>query len=207
MSYSYPVSLTRPTLRRNAPSVTPVNEARDGFGKGDLAVILDKDLAARIDEVMHRTIQCEDGRKFDSEHGTQKRAAASFGQAVCAAEAVAGMAGPGGSFNDILLLDPNQMPFGWANPNADVARAAGVVFKFVLANAALLAIGPELAEQVGNFLFILALDTLMESTPVQETNRIPSSLVTATKTFSTSTTTMASATSGCPDPTNTPVSQ
>jgi hypothetical protein len=112
----------------------------------DLAVIPDKDLASRIDEVMHRATQCEDGRKFDSEHGTRKRLGASFGQVVCAAKAVAGMAVPGGSFNDILLIDPNQMPFGWADPNADVARAAGVVFDFVFAYAPLLVIRPELAE-------------------------------------------------------------
>lgn len=97
--------------------------------------------------------------------------------------------------------------FGWADPTADVARAAGVVVDFVLAYAPLLVIGPELAEQIGNFLFILALDTLVESKPVQETNRIPSSLVSATKTSIASTTTSVSSTSGCPNPTNTPVSK
>ncbi|KAH7068126.1 hypothetical protein BKA63DRAFT_521179 [Paraphoma chrysanthemicola] len=190
---------------RNPPSITPFNEVKEGFVKGDLAVILDKDLASRIDEVMHRATQCEDGRKFDSEHGTRKRSGASLGEAICAAEAVAGMAVPGGTFNDILLIDPNQMPFGWADPGADVARAAGVVVDFILAYAPLLVIGPELAEQIGNFLFILSLETLMGNKPVQETNRIPSSLVTATKTSPTSSTTSASSTSGCPDPTKTPI--
>jgi len=55
---------------------------------------------------MHIMTSCDDGTKFDASNGgkTRQRAAGTYGQAVCGAEAVASMAGPGGLFNDLLLL-------------------------------------------------------------------------------------------------------
>lgn len=182
------------------PSITLVTEASNGFSKGDLVAILDKDLASRIDEVIHRIKDCEDGRKFDSEHGSRKRAGPSYGQAICGAEAAASMARPGGPFNDLLLLDPNQLPFGFADAAGAVAQAANVVADFVVAYAPMLSIEPALAEQLGTYLFALAIDTLIENSPLGENNRIQSSLVT------TSTSLVTTSTSGCPDPTATPVS-
>ncbi|KAI0004056.1 hypothetical protein F4779DRAFT_630464 [Xylariaceae sp. FL0662B] len=186
----------------HTPSITPVTKADNGFSKGDLAAILDKGLASRIDEVMRRLHDCDDGKKFDSEHKSKKRAGASYGQAICGAETVASMAQPGGTFNDLLLLNPNQLPFGFANPAGEVAQAANVVVDFVLAYAPMLSIEPELAQQLGTYLFALAIDALVENIPLGETNRIKSSLVTT----STATSPKPSSTkSGCPDPTASPL--
>jgi hypothetical protein len=114
------------------------------------------------------------------------------------------MAGPGGPFSDLVLIDSNLWPYGWNNPVGDVARAAGVVRDFGQECTALLTVGPELVGQFSIFIFSLALDALVKNTPLQESNRIPSSLVTATKTFLTSAS--APSTSSCPDPMKTPVS-
>ena len=109
--------------------------------------------------------------------------------------------------NDLLLLDPSRLVFGFPAAAGDVARAAGVAVTFVQAYAPLLAIPDELAIQLGNFLFALALDTLVNNLPLGAENRIQSSLVTTSKPTTTKpTTTATSTTSGCPNPTTSPVS-
>jgi hypothetical protein len=185
------------------PAVTAVTTPSDGYGSGDLVALLDKDLASRIDATMHRAINCQDGQAFDSQHpSSKKRAGATLGQAICAAEAVAAGAVPGGPFNDLLLLSPTNLPFGFADAAGATAQAAGVVADFVLAYAPMLTIGPELADQLSVYLFALAIDTIVQNIPLADQNRIQSSMVT------TGTTTSASSTSsGCPDPTGTPVSE
>ena len=185
----------------HAPSVTAVTQAGGGYSKGDLVAILDKNLASRIDEVMNRMNVCEDGQKFDSEHGSKKRAGPSYGQAICGAEAAAAMAVPGGPLNDLLLLDPTRLAFGFADAAGAVAQAANVAAGFVVAYAPILSIDPTLAEQLGTYLFALAINTLVENSPLGENNRIQSSLVT-TSTLSVTTPTS----SGCPNPTTAPVS-
>lgn len=185
------------------PAVTAVTAPSNVFASGDLVALLDKDPASRIDEVMHRAMDCQDGTTFDSQHPSSKKsAAATLGQAICGAEAVAAGAVPGGPFNDLLLLSPTNLPFGFADAAGGAAQAAGVVADFVLAYAPLLTITPELANQLSVYLFALAIDTVVNSIPLGDQNRIQSSLVT------TGTTSSASSTStGCPDPTATPVSE
>ncbi|KAK5653023.1 hypothetical protein OQA88_9309 [Cercophora sp. LCS_1] len=49
------------------PIVTAATAAADGFEKGDLAGILDKDLAARLGGFMARTKECQVGNDFDKQ--------------------------------------------------------------------------------------------------------------------------------------------
>lgn len=177
----------------------------DGYDSGDLVALLDTDLAARIDEFMRRSTDCLDGQTFDSQHPTKKRAGSTLGQAICAAEAVAAGTVPGGAFNDLLLLSPTNLPFGFADGVGAVAQAAGVVADFVQVYAPLLDIGPDLADQLTVYIFALAMDTIVQNIPLTNKNRIQSSLIT-TATSTPTTTTARSTSSGCPDPTATPVS-
>lgn len=182
----------------STPSVTPVTADGNGLSKGDLVACLDKDLASRIDEIMHRATDCDDGRSFNSKRRSRKRGDPNYGAAICGAEAAALQASPGGPFNDLLLLDMEQLSFGFADAAGAAARAASVVVDFVKDYAPLLAIDPSTAEQLGNYLFALAIDTLIDNNAIGQNNRIPSSLIT--------TSTATSTKSGCPDPTASPVS-
>ncbi len=162
--------------RSQAPAVTPVTEPGDGSAAGDLAAILDADLASRIDEVMHRETVCEDGKNFDQEHAApQKRAGGTLGEAICGAQAVASMAGPGGPFNDLLLLNTGQVPFGFADAAGNVAQAANVVSGFVLDYSPMLAISSELGGELSTYLMALAIDTIVNNIPLKGKNRIEAS--------------------------------
>ncbi|KAK3317193.1 hypothetical protein B0T19DRAFT_434438 [Cercophora scortea] len=186
------------------PTVTLVTQPSGVFSKGDMAAILDADLAQRINDIMHMMVSCEDGAKFDaaSKGGKRRRTRASgtYGQAVCAAEAVASMAGQGGPFNDLLLLNFGQMHFGFADAAGEGLRAANVISDFVLAYAPLIAIGPELANELGTFLLALAIDTIVDNAPLNRENRIAASLITTSPT-----TTPTPTQTGCPDPENDPL--
>jgi hypothetical protein len=186
-----------------------VSTAHGAFATGDLAAVLDAGLASRLDEIMHRMTDCADGRDFDASQTSRRRAPGPrYGAAICAVEGAAAMAQQGGVLNDLLLIDPARLGFGFADNAGDIARAAGVAVDFVRAYAPLLALPDEVATQLGNILFALALDTLINNLPLGDENRIQSSLVTtATQTTTaTTTTTTSSTSSGCPNATSTPVS-
>lgn len=159
---------------------------------------------------MHRMTECADGRDFDDGTSLRRRAGPGYGAAICAVEGAATMARQGGPLNDLLLLNPNQLRFGFAAAAGDVARAANIAVDFVVAYAPMLDLPEDVAVQLGNFLFALAVDTLLENLPLGEENRIEASLLT-TETPPTSTATPTSSSSSsrsssCPDPTSTPVS-
>ncbi|PNH76643.1 hypothetical protein VD0001_g940 [Verticillium dahliae] len=148
------------------PSVTPVTEPEGDSSSGDLIAFLDEDLASRIDEVMHRSQDCDDGHAFvRGDQTRRKRANGGFGKAICAAEAAAVMSQRGGPFNDLLLINPAHLSFDFAETAGAVARAANVASDFVRACTPMLDISPALAEQLGNLLFALAVNTLIENRP------------------------------------------
>ncbi|KAM0330636.1 hypothetical protein ACHAQA_003586 [Verticillium albo-atrum] len=179
------------------PSVTPVTESKGDYAEGDLIAVLDESLASRIDEVMHRSQNCDDGQTFDrGDKNKRKRAGASFGKAICAAEAAAVMSQRGGPFNDLLLINPAHLSFDFAEAAGAVAQAANVASDFVRAYAPMLDISPDLAEQLGNLLFALAVNTLMENRPLGKSNRIEASKI--------ETETPTATPTGCPNPDSTP---
>lgn len=175
----------------------------NGYVAGDLAAILDPALASRIDEYMRRAGgDCKDGTDFDSKYPTQKRTnGGTYGQAICGAEALITGAVPQGPFNDLLLLNPNQLPFGFADTAGNVFRAANVVIDFVNAYAPLLAAPPELAEQLAVYVFALAIDTFVENTPLGSKNRIASSQITTETATHTSASASSTSSGACPNPT------
>ncbi|KAH7127662.1 hypothetical protein EDB81DRAFT_908042 [Dactylonectria macrodidyma] len=156
------------------PTVVPITEAIDGYQPGDFMAKLDPDLAARIDEIMHRTSQCQDGSAFDSSHpASRKRDPGTLGNAICGAQGAAAMAQPGGTLNDILLINGPTFHFR----AAEFAAAAQQVVNFVRDWAPILALDPAMATEVGQTLFILAVDTLMNGVPLAAENPVKQDLV------------------------------
>lgn len=158
--------------------------------------LLDETLASRIDEMMHRSLDCQDGHDFDVANPATKRDGLTYGSAICAAEAVMVGAVPDGPFNDLLLFNSTQLPFQFADSQVTLAHAASVFADFVQAYAPLLKVSPELANQLAVFVFVLAYDTVVQGNVLAEQNRIASSIIKTT-----SLTTATSTSSSCPDPT------
>ena len=114
------------------------------------------------------------------------------------------MAQSGGALNDFVLMNPTQLPFSYTDSVAAVARAANIVNEFIREYAALVDISAELATQLSNVLFGLALRTIVDGTTLGENNRIPASLI---KVSASPTGSHPSSTAtGCPDPEKNPVS-
>ncbi|KXJ93558.1 hypothetical protein Micbo1qcDRAFT_203626 [Microdochium bolleyi] len=158
-------------LGPSQPSVTAVTTPSNGLELGDLLACLDLSLASRIDEAMHRMSDCQDGRDFDALQGSS-RAGTSYGSAICGAEAVVTMVRPGGAFNDMLLINPTSVAIKFSEVAVPVFRASRVLAEFVLAYAPMLDIPTEAAEMLGNFVFALAVQTLVENVPLAAENPI-----------------------------------
>jgi hypothetical protein len=183
----------------------------EGHKKGDLLATLDADLARRINEAAHRMTDCADGKKFDTAHGTRKRrGTASYGQALCAAEGVVGMAGKGGTFADLTLLSHEKVGIEFAATAVKAREALLVLTNFITAYGPMLAIPEELAGQLGTYILALVIDSfLVDNLPIGPINYIGPDLAvtydamsprpTPTSTSATST----SSSSGCPDPAKT----
>lgn len=181
--------------------MTAVTSAADGFEVGDLAAILDKGLADRLSDFMQRSKDCQAGAEFDRQHNApaRKRQGAgggTAGQALCAAEAVIGGVQAGGPFNDLLVLNPAGVHFQFAQAAGPVLDAANEFADFVGTYAPLMAVPPELVDQLRVYIFALAVDLIVENIPLGERNRIKATMVT-TSASPTSTSTHA-----CPDPTS-----
>ncbi|KAK0617748.1 hypothetical protein B0T14DRAFT_605745 [Immersiella caudata] len=183
----------QPTLKGSVPPiVTAVTSAAGDFQTGDLAGILDRGLAGRLDEFMQRSKECKAGDDFDKQHASpaRKRAVGSYGEALCASEAVIGGIQPGGLWNDLLLLEPTGVHFGFkTDSDSGTASAAASQFsEFARAYAPLMDVSPERADQIGSYILALAVDTIVQGVALSEKNRIPATMVT---------------TSGSPSPTGT----
>ncbi|KAF2494344.1 hypothetical protein BU16DRAFT_563268 [Lophium mytilinum] len=194
--------LTQPNHKGKGqtPAVTTVSKAGNGLSNGDLVALLDPELASKIQAAMSKMTDCDEGRKFDQENGSKKRAElSSLGQAICAAIGTTIQAGAGGPFDRMTLLDTGHAAFTFVT--METARAALIVADFVRAYASELTIPEESADQFANYVFALAIDSIVDKIPLGEKNRIASSLITT----ATSTSPSTSSTSECPAATATPL--
>lgn len=172
--------------------------AADGFENGDLAGILDKGLADRLNEYMQRTKDCQAGSEFDQQHPAaapaRKRAGGgTYGQALCASQAVMGGIQAQGPWNDLLLLNPAGVHFQFAQAAGPALDAANQFADFVHTYAPLLAMPTELIDQLGPYILALAIDTIVENIPLGERNRIKATMV------STGASPTGTSEAGCPD--------
>lgn len=175
------------------PAVTSVSTATAGYSPGDFMVTLDPGLASRLGEVMRRTTQCPEGRKFDFE-SPSKRDTATYGGALCGAMGALSMAAPGGLFHDVMLVNAPAFIF----TAGQVADAAQVVVDFARDYAPLLDVPADVAENIAHYFFALAIDTIVENVPLGEKNPIRHSIISGTVTASPTTTTSAcSSASAC----------
>lgn len=157
-----------------APALTTAPSDTDGHKKGDILATLDTDLARKINEVVQRIEDCEDGRQFDAKHGTRKRAGtATYGQALCAAEGVVGMSGKGDRFADLTMLSHDNIGIEFAVTAGKAKEALLVLKDFIIAYSPVLAIPPELVEQFGTYVLAIIIDSLViNDTPVGPMNFI-----------------------------------
>jgi hypothetical protein len=172
---------------------------------------LDANLAGKINEVAHLMIDCEDGRKFDTAHGSRKRAGtATYGQALCAAEGVIGMSQKGGALADLTLLDHSKMGMEFAATAGKAKEALLVLKDFIIAYGPVLAIPEEHAEQLGIYVLAIVVHAILEKIPIGPENYIRPEIAVSYGAMSPrptpTTTAPSSSSSGCPDPTKTPVS-
>lgn len=159
--------------------------AVDGFESGDLVGILDKGLADRLNEFMQRTKDCQAGSDFDQQHpapapARKRVSGGTYGQALCASQVVMGGVQAGGPWNDLLLLNPAGVHFQFAQAAGPALNAANQFADFVHTYAPMMAAPTELLDQLGTYIFALAIDAIVESIPLGEKNRIKATMVTTT---------------------------
>lgn len=184
-----------------------------GHKKGDLLATLDADMAHRINEAAYRMLDCADGRNFDTKHGTRKRGGSvTYGQALCAAEGSVGMARKGGPFADLTMLSHENIGIELAATAIKAKEALLILEDFILAYSVVLAIPPQLVDQLGTYILAIVVDSMViEHVDIGPENYIGPDLAVTYGAMSprpspTSTSaTPSSSSSGCPDPSATPV--
>lgn len=155
---------------------------------------MDPGFASRLGEVMRRTTQCGEGRAFDSGNPAGKRDGTTYGGAVCGAIGALSMAAPGCLFHDVMLINAPRFAF----TAGQVAAAAQVVVDFARDYASLLDVPADVAENMAQLFFALAIDTIVDNVPLGEKNPIRASIISGTVTAPPTTTTSAcSSASAC----------
>ncbi|KAK1760056.1 hypothetical protein QBC47DRAFT_333896 [Echria macrotheca] len=164
------------------PAVTAVTSAADGFQAGDLAAILDKGLADRLNDFMQRSKDCQAGLDFDNENptpaSTRKRAGrGTYGQALCASQAVIGGVENGGPFNDLLHISPAGVHFQFAPGAGPAVLAADRFADFIDSYSPMITSDSDVRQQLGLYIMALAIDTIVEDNPLRDRNRIQATMV------------------------------
>lgn len=99
------------------------------YKKEDLLAIIDKDPVGQVNDVAYRIINCKDEQLFDSKHDLQQRSsAATYRQALYAAEGVISISRKEGPFADLTLLSYNKIRIEFAY-SADKAKDALLVLQ------------------------------------------------------------------------------
>ncbi|KAF2265276.1 hypothetical protein CC78DRAFT_443764, partial [Lojkania enalia] len=190
-----------------APSVTAVTSAHDGLSQGDLVVFLDQNLASRMQEIMMRTTECEDGAKFDREHSSKRRANSRLGRAICAYQGV--VINLAAALSDLLQTNLGGLNLATPATPPDRAAAAELTQQFMEDYAPLMNLPVNRSREIAAYLFSLSIIVILERQPLGPENKIPSTMIqTDAPTNGPAQTTasmFSSSSSGCPDPTKTPV--
>jgi hypothetical protein len=166
-------------------------------------VYMDQNLASRMQEIMMRNTQCEDGAKFDHDHPSKRRAASSLGRAICAYHAV--IVNMGGALSDLMQTNLGGLDF--AMPTTP---AAELTLELLEDYAPIIDLQVDRARALAAYLFALAVGVVIDGRTLGPANKIPSTLIQTNNPTAKPTQTTASpsssSSSNCPDPTKTPVS-
>jgi hypothetical protein len=142
---------------------------------------------------MHRRKDCQAGVDFDKSHSKKRRDSGSYGQALCAAQAVMQGATVQGPFNDLVLLDPASVHFRFTEAAGAARDAADELAEFVKAYAPLIAVPEDVVQEISMYVLALAIDTIVENITLGQKNRIKATMVTTTDS-------PAATSTGCPKP-------
>ncbi|KAK0631421.1 hypothetical protein B0T14DRAFT_549246 [Immersiella caudata] len=165
-----------------AATVVPGAPVVTAAANGDLEVVLGKDLAARLQEVLARNKDCQAGAEFDRLHPTPavrkaKRAGGTFGSVVCGAQAAMLNAETGGALGGFLLPGSGSVPFTFTNTEAIAAVDRVDEFSKTFHVASPLPSGS--ARQLASLFVALGIHSIIDDDPLGDRNRIPASLVSA----------------------------
>ncbi|KAH7076789.1 hypothetical protein BKA63DRAFT_510777 [Paraphoma chrysanthemicola] len=191
------------------PSITAVTSPHDGLSQGDIVVSLDPDLASRMQEIMMRSTDCDEGAKFDREHSgpVKRRANSRLGRAICAYQAV--IVNIGGTLSDLIHTDFGGLDFTIPTMNPERAAAAEFTQELIEDYAPIINLQIDRIRVLGAYLFALTIGVVMEDSTLGASNKIPSTLIaTGAPTIKPTQTTASpssSSSSSCPDPTQTPL--
>ncbi|KAF2271292.1 uncharacterized protein EI97DRAFT_287071 [Westerdykella ornata] len=180
------------------PSVTSVTTAHDEYKQGDLDFMMDEGLAGRMQEIMARSKDCEDGSKFDREHPSKRRASSRLGKAICAYRAVT--INMGTTLRDLTYTNFDGLVVKFAGVTEQDIAAWEYVQGITEDFAAIYQLQRDRAIALGATIFVAALGAV-EDTPIDSNNKIAADLIQVSKTQTGSQT----STSGCPDPEKTPL--
>ncbi|KIM94644.1 hypothetical protein OIDMADRAFT_60421 [Oidiodendron maius Zn] len=177
------------------PAITAFPSAGGGHQKGDVVITLPGDLASRITDFLATVSDtCPAGQQFSS--GKLRKRQANYGPAICASEALIQNAAPGGMFDELLVLQPQALP--WTA--ADAVRAMNVAVGFAQAQAPDLRLTPARAGLVGVAAFAIAWDVYINNQKLSNSNTIPGNSLQGSTTIPTTTHTSSSSSTGCPTP-------
>ena len=170
---------------------------------------MDQDLASRMQEIMMRDMECEDGAKFYREHPTKRRASSRLGQAICTYHGV--LINMGGTLSDLMQTD-----FGGLNlaiPATSPQRMAAYEFTQELTQdcAPLMNLKLDRVGALGATLFTLTIGVTIDGQTLGANDKMPAALIKTGTTVSrptpTSASSSSSSSSACPDLTAVTVSQ
>lgn len=189
--------------------MTAITSPHDGLNQGDYVLKLDKDFASKMQEIMVRTADCDEGVKFDREHPTRRRqSTARLGRAICAYHAV--LTNMGGALSDLTQTNLGDLNFAIPAFPAERAAAFEYTQELTAEYAPIINLQVDRMRLLGAYIFAVTIGVISENKPLGVENKIPSELVQtgtpSNRPTQTTASPSSSTSSGCPDPTNTPVS-
>jgi len=183
----------------------------NGHKKGNLVVVMDAGLAAKLNDFIGMTQDCDDGNKFNVAHPGAKREAGTFGRAICVNQHIVSNAGKGAPLGDVVMLKHDQMSIVLKQSAGKAKDAIFMMKDFVIAYGPMLAIPEDLVEQVGLYLAAIIIDAVVTGVAIGAQTVLDTDLWALEKEPtkpkpSPSSTPTSSSKQPCPDPTQTPVS-
>lgn len=157
-----------------------------GFNAGDLAAVLDPELASILGEIIAREKDCEVSRLFDKEHPAaarkMRRAGRTPGNVLCGAQGAFQNMRPGGPLDAMLLLKPTSVHFDFAPVSGHLLLAVNQFKEFVSAYRPMLSLQPGPADDrrvpaVGLLVIAMGVNVAVESVALGALNRIKGSLI------------------------------
>jgi hypothetical protein len=142
---------------------------------GDIFVSLDAGLASRMQEIMMRSTECEEGAKFEREHPSKRRAGSRLGRAICAYQGV--MTNMAGTLSDLVQTNFGALDFIEPIMNSREMRAFELTQKLMEEYGVLMDIQAARINRLAAYIFFLTFGVIEHDQTLGTNNKIPGSLV------------------------------